>query len=158
MRVHAFVDGEGRRRLGQVCLRLRAASPSPSVVARLGMTGHARCAAKGLPCAWERAGEAGRASVMLCFTVELTTFKAPFWARSTDGGNRTLGQMVLETIPLYTKLAGLFIFLACRHKESRPVRCSRRAAPAVRDLQGHGEGASLYCRSSFAQSMKLNRP
>lgn len=102
-----FVDGEGRRRLGQVCLRLRAASPSPSV-ARLGMTDHARRAAKDLHARGNVHGKPGRASVMLCFTVELTTFKARlFWAHSTDGGNRTLGQMVLETIPLYAKLAGL---------------------------------------------------
>jgi hypothetical protein len=32
----------------------------------------------------------GRVSVMLCFTVELSTFKTPrFKARGTGGGNRT---------------------------------------------------------------------
>lgn len=66
--------------------------------------------------------------------------------------------MVLETIPLYPKLIGLAKYLGRRHKESRPVRCSRWAAPVVRDLLGHGGEPSLYCRLSSTQGMKLNRP
>lgn len=68
--------------------------------------------------------------------------------------------MVLETIPLYAKLAGLvlFVFRVGDIKKAARSGVSRWAAPVVRDLAGHGGEPSRYCRSSFAQGMKLSRP